>query len=161
MNWDAIGAISEMLGAIGVIASLVYVGSQVRASTKASRIDSKLRLTEKLINFGDLLIENPNLNDIMIRGRQGLKELSKEDYVQFSNLCQKACWHLSAAYFMHRNDAISDEDFHEFRFVAKYWTSSMGFRQWWEKGGEESFTGEFEKYIEQEMLSASTRASDT
>lgn len=31
MNWDAIGAISEMLGAIGVIASLVYVGSQVRA----------------------------------------------------------------------------------------------------------------------------------
>ena len=32
MNWDAIGAIAELLGAIGVIASLVYLGSQIRQS---------------------------------------------------------------------------------------------------------------------------------
>ena len=32
MNWDAIGAISELLGAIGVIASLVYLAAQIRHS---------------------------------------------------------------------------------------------------------------------------------
>ena len=30
MNWDAIGAIAELLGAIGVIASLVYLATQIR-----------------------------------------------------------------------------------------------------------------------------------
>ena len=30
MNWDAIGAIAELLGAIGVIASLIYLATQVR-----------------------------------------------------------------------------------------------------------------------------------
>jgi hypothetical protein len=30
MNWDAIGAIAELLGAIGVIASLVYLAGQIR-----------------------------------------------------------------------------------------------------------------------------------
>lgn len=150
-----------MLGAIGVIASLVYVGTQVRASAKASRIESKLKLTEKLISFGDLLIENPNLNDLMMTGRQGLELLSKEDYVQFSNLCQKAVWHLSAAFFMHNSRAISDEDFHEFRFVATYWTQSKGLKQWWEKGGENGFTGEFKLYIENEMLLPSHSSNDT
>ena len=32
MNWDAIGAIAELLGAIGVIASLVYLATQIRHS---------------------------------------------------------------------------------------------------------------------------------
>ncbi len=30
MNWDAIGAIAELLGAVGVIASLVYLATQIR-----------------------------------------------------------------------------------------------------------------------------------
>lgn len=161
MNWDAVGAISELLGAIGVIASLVYVGTQVNASAKASRIESKLRLTDKLINFGDLLISNPKLNETMINGRKGLESLTKDEYVQFSNLCQKAGWHLSAAYFMHKNKAISDEDFHEFHSTGRYWIRSKGFKQWWEKGGKLSFTGEFENFIEKEMLSSNADANDT
>ena len=32
MNWDAIGAIAETLGAVGVIASLVYLAGQIRHS---------------------------------------------------------------------------------------------------------------------------------
>ncbi len=32
MNWDAIGAIAELLGAVGVIGSLVYLATQIRQS---------------------------------------------------------------------------------------------------------------------------------
>jgi hypothetical protein len=32
MNWDAIGAIAELLGAIGVIASFVYLATQIQHS---------------------------------------------------------------------------------------------------------------------------------
>ncbi len=38
MNWDAIGAIAELLGAIGVIGSLVYLATQLKASTQASQL---------------------------------------------------------------------------------------------------------------------------
>ncbi len=37
MNWDAIGAIAELLGAVGVIASLVYLATQLRQNTRATR----------------------------------------------------------------------------------------------------------------------------
>ena len=37
MNWEAIGAIAETLGAIGVIASLVYLAGQIRQNTRSIR----------------------------------------------------------------------------------------------------------------------------
>jgi hypothetical protein len=37
MNWDAISAISELAAAAGVIASLVYLGKQVRQSNKLAQ----------------------------------------------------------------------------------------------------------------------------
>jgi len=36
MNWDAIGAVGEMAGAIGVIVTLVYLSLQIRSSAKAT-----------------------------------------------------------------------------------------------------------------------------
>jgi hypothetical protein len=43
MNWDAIGAIAELLGAIGVIASLVYLATQIRQSRLLPRSSTNLR----------------------------------------------------------------------------------------------------------------------
>ena len=40
MNWDAIGAIGEILGAAAVVASLFYVALQVRQNTKQSEINT-------------------------------------------------------------------------------------------------------------------------
>ena len=46
MNWDAIGAIAEMLAALGVIISLIFVGLQVRKSTAESRAATKQATTD-------------------------------------------------------------------------------------------------------------------
>ena len=37
MNWEAIGAIGESVGAAGVIASLVYLAVQIRQNTRSTR----------------------------------------------------------------------------------------------------------------------------
>ena len=41
MNWDAIGAIAELLGAVGVIASLVYLAGQIRHSREQMSENTK------------------------------------------------------------------------------------------------------------------------
>jgi len=38
MNWDAVAAIAESVGAVGVIATLAYVAVQIRSNTKAVRV---------------------------------------------------------------------------------------------------------------------------
>ena len=64
MNWDAIGAISETLGALGVIASLIYLASQLRSNAVASAVEAKLTTTQFLTEFNRDLINNPELYDL-------------------------------------------------------------------------------------------------
>jgi len=46
VNWDAIGAIAEMLAAVGVIISLIFVGLQVRKGSAESRAATKQATTD-------------------------------------------------------------------------------------------------------------------
>ncbi len=83
MNWDAIGAIAELAGAIGVVASLAYLATQIRHNTRASAVESKLVTTGMLTGFVDTLITDPELNDIFMRGRISTENLSKTEYQRF------------------------------------------------------------------------------
>ena len=40
MNWEAVGTIAEIIGAVGVIASLLYLAVQIRQSTKVARAET-------------------------------------------------------------------------------------------------------------------------
>ena len=40
MEWEAIGAIGEVGGAVGVIVTLIYLAGQLRQNTKALRTGS-------------------------------------------------------------------------------------------------------------------------
>ncbi len=64
MNWDAIGAIAELLGAVGVIASLIYLATQIRQSheqmnqnTAALRTTSRQDIVSGYRTHARLLLE--------------------------------------------------------------------------------------------------------
>jgi hypothetical protein len=121
LNWDAIGAVAEAIGAAGVIASLLYLAVQVRGSTRASAVEAKLHSTGLLHNFIDSLIETPELNDLYLRGLADLDSLSEVEYYRFSNLSLKAFWFFSAAHFQFRMGTLGEDDWHEVRAVIHYW----------------------------------------
>ncbi|MBT8147873.1 MAG: hypothetical protein KJN90_13535 [Gammaproteobacteria bacterium] len=161
MNWDAVGAVAELMGAIGVIGSLIYLATQVRTSNLASKVDSKLKMTEFLVNFQDLLLDSPELNDVMMRGRKGIENLTREEYLQYANMAQKAFWYFSAIHFQRRRNVIEEEDWYEVNAVVQYWTSARGTFEWWKRIGSKSFTGEFAAFIEQQFDFYGVRAPDT
>lgn len=96
MNWDA----------IGVIASLAYLATQIRHNTRASAVKSKLVTTGMLTGFIDTLITDPELNDIFMRGRNSTENLSKEEFQHFSNIVMKTFWFCSAAHFELRTGTL-------------------------------------------------------
>ena len=46
MNWDAISALGEIIGAVAVVISLVYIAAQIRQNTQMMRSTAKQSLTE-------------------------------------------------------------------------------------------------------------------
>lgn len=67
MNWSAIGALGELVGALAVVASLVYVGRQMRLTAQGAAIQGVETLTSSYAQFGFTVAASPQLSDLMFR----------------------------------------------------------------------------------------------
>ena len=85
MSWTALGAIAELLGAFGVIASLVYLANQVRQSAQLERQEAARSVMAKLNSTMEFLAAGHDRSELWVRGSSGLANLKDEaEVVQFS-----------------------------------------------------------------------------
>ena len=59
MNWDAIGAVGEVVGAIAVIATLVYLSLQIRQQNKSQQLEVKESILEGFNRANEHLATDP------------------------------------------------------------------------------------------------------
>ena len=55
MNWESAAAIAELLGAIGVIVSLLYVAKEVRSNTKAMKASAGFEASAQMSSLNESL----------------------------------------------------------------------------------------------------------
>jgi hypothetical protein len=86
MNWDALGALSEMIGAAGVIITLGYLAIQVRRSNKLATAETN-RFSYTAANSTILAIaQDTELAKIFYEGLADRESLSAQDRVRFDML---------------------------------------------------------------------------
>ncbi|MDA1371680.1 MAG: hypothetical protein O2971_13095 [Proteobacteria bacterium] len=68
MNWDAIGAVGEIVGALAVILSLLYLSSQVRQTNKLANNNSLQAVLQSEMNFASIIMENAEIWDRLLAG---------------------------------------------------------------------------------------------
>ena len=85
MNWDAIGAIGEIIGATAVVATLFYLATQVRHGVKLAESDAFERATKSYAETQSQLLD-PRLGELYLRGRQSYSALDELEKLQFNIL---------------------------------------------------------------------------
>ena len=81
MNWDAIGAFGEVLGAIAVIATLLYLAVQTRHTRTAVEASSNMGTVEAHSRFRQSLLGNSELANLLAKANSGA-ELSEGEEIQ-------------------------------------------------------------------------------
>ena len=84
MNWDALGAIAELLGAIAVLMTLVYLAIQLRQNNAFAQAQAMQARTDTQINMISFVMSNPEyLNAIVALtksvGGSASEEVSQEE----------------------------------------------------------------------------------
>jgi len=59
MNWEAIGAIGEILGATGVIATLGYLAVQIRHTGNATRMSTAQQIADRWVSINLHIANDP------------------------------------------------------------------------------------------------------
>lgn len=108
MNWEAVGAIAEALGAIAIFVSLVYVAIQIRQNTEQSARTaeaSALAAFERNIDSGnrlrELLILHPEVAQLLLTGYESYKELTAAEKFRFGMLQRNIFASVQAAFVRH------------------------------------------------------------
>ena len=109
MNWNAIGALSEILAAIGVVVSLVYLAMQIRMSRAENRSASIDRLVELWGTYVGALADNPQLAVIVAKGLHDYGQLEVAERAQVSAHLSRIM-RVSEAIFMHHRDGTIDAE---------------------------------------------------
>jgi hypothetical protein len=83
MNRDAIGAVAELLGAIGVILTLIYLAAQIRQNTSSSRTTAEVSFGQDFIDWHARVNAQPELGRIWDAALENPDALSKDEVRRF------------------------------------------------------------------------------
>lgn len=151
IDWNVVGAVAEALGALGVIGSLAYLGSQIRQNTQSNRIAARQNTTDQFVQFTRDLAGDPELARVFEEGRRG-DTLDEADRRRFHYLNRQLCFNFSAQWSQREMGAISEDDWHESLVLMRHtWLAQPGSRAWWEANQAGASPG-FRRFIETEVM---------
>jgi hypothetical protein len=151
MNWEAIGAIGEMLGAIGVVASLIFVGIQLLHNTKALRLNGTSNVIEQLCNKIDYLAKTEEVATLFFKGAPNPQSLEGLSYYRFTLLAQSLVLYFANVFFQYRSGALDKEAWESICSQLTNTMNSPGMLDYWTKRGG-NFPLAFREFMDTEVI---------
>lgn len=151
MNWEAIEAISGILSAIAVIATLGYVAVQIRQNTRALRSAATQGAHDQTASMYDLLASDPKLGDIFVRGLEAPDTLDHIETGRFYAFVLGVISRWQNSYLQTQSLALDKEVIESMNRVLRQISGTPGFNRVWEER-RHMFTPALAKYLEQEVF---------
>ncbi len=149
MNWEALGALGELVGAVAVVATLLYLATQICQNTSSQRIAAKQEMARQFADFIDFLVLNPALESLHDRGLAG-EELGPKETVTFNRIMAKASWYMAVMHFQYRIQGLDESDWEESRSLIAFYCGTPGFQRFW-NSRERAHGPEFLQYVDAEI----------
>lgn len=112
------GALGEVIGAVAVVASLVYLAIQIRQNTQqitrsieATRIASLERNIETAIHMRESLIQDRDVAEFFVKGLRDFKALDGVDKLRFELLLRNIFSAFQGAYIRYLSIGDDSDDF--------------------------------------------------
>lgn len=135
MTLENIYFIAEIIAAVALVASLVFVGLQVRANTREHRLASLNMRSEKWAGLNADISSDPVLRDILIRGSASFSDLSRSDAMAFGAFWTRFCSFVIDVATQRDMGAIDESVWQNFKTGFRIWCRAPGVKQWWRKSG--------------------------
>ncbi len=146
MNWAAIGGAGEMLGAIGVIASLLYLARQMKGAASDARRAAAQGVFTKLNTAFETTSANPQLAEVFVRGTANLSVLSPEEAIQFSSVFFTLVRPYEELFYYRRADAVNEWVWESVELLVLPALTTPGALEWWAKR-QSWFTSAFQAHV--------------
>ena len=148
VNWEAISAIGQIVGAIGVVVSLIYVATEVRNSARATQLASRRSISEIFTQLSRQLAEHPDLRELYYRGLHDFESLEGTDLVGFAQVMLQLFRAYEEAYYGHLEGDVDPRLWRGWEAAMRDVNGYPGVQAYW-RSRSHWYSEEFAKYINQ------------
>jgi hypothetical protein len=131
MNWEVIAAIAQVIAAVGVIVSLVYLAIQIRNQNKESRRAAANVLILHWTDFRKSISDNADLAAIHLRGLQSFDDLSAVEKLRFGSALGRLFVLSEGLYLFYLDGALAEELWKTFEQTTADLIAFPGTQAWW------------------------------
>lgn len=131
MSWDAVGAIAELMGAIGVIASLVYLAVQIRQNTSTVSANTFQSVQDASILRMLALAENDELAERFVQGMINPDTLEGVRRFQFDIWMRANFKGYENYFYQHKMGLLDDVSWKASREAIRASVTPPGIPKWW------------------------------
>jgi len=150
MTWDAIGAVAELLGAAGVIASLLYLALQIRQNTRTERARAFQVLFSEYNGHNHVMFGKENI-DLVVSGMLTIDDLKAGDRLRFDHLMMGYINAIESTLFSKNAYLLGEETMENWGFVMRTrFLPYPGLRDWWSEA-RQIFTPETQAWVDAQI----------
>lgn len=126
MNWEAVGAIGELLGATTVVVSILYLAVQVRQSNRQSASESGTDVLAEMNRLMEFVFSDPEGATLLLKLKTG-EELTPTEAVKAHVIADRALntWYCGQQSFL--NGVMTPDLFTDIKDDARRFTSTYPF----------------------------------
>ena len=146
MNWEAISTVAEIVGAVGVIASLIYLASQIRQSTKVARAET----TKDLYLASRTAIMELASNDELAKIWTDIRQFESIDIARRYAFYQSFFRLYELQFNLANQDLLDDSIARSYTLIIRMFTRTIYFADYWAKARVE-FNEEFAAYVDRQL----------
>src|SRR5215470_3819530 len=152
MNWEAVGAISQIVGTVLVGITLIYLAIQLRQNTSALKSSTFLAISTLMGSTMEIYATHSDLAPLLIKAQTGLDGLSPDERARFGFLMMMAFRRVETV-VVQRHLGFVDRDLTEgFERSALSVLHSKGVRQWWD-ASKDAFSNVFSAWVDEKLAS--------
>ena len=149
MNWDAIGALGEIIGALAVVITLIYLSAQIRQASESAKSSNVANFRLSNFAFVAELIRDKDLLDLYTRAQSGA-EITREEKIRF-DLVMLLLFRATESIHLENEKGGVDEELWESTNAHFGWVLSQpGARASWDRQ-KRLFTRSFREHFDREV----------
>ena len=130
LNWEAIGAISETLGAVGVIVTLIYLAPHLKQHTLALKLNAEFSAAQEHVQ-NSIGVSGTNVPYTVLRGMEDPPKLSPEESTQFIFWINGSMRMYQHQHLKYLEGNLSSDSWSSTENLLKGFVPSKGFQSYW------------------------------
>ena len=156
INWTAIGAIGEVVGATAVVISLIYLAIQIRQTGRIGRFAAHQTLSESLSSIVEPLYSDPQLSEMWALAESQPEKMTAEQRERFGIVLYSIFGSFYNAHLLSKLDPDLSRQFLRLmdRFLVR-----KGVQAWWQRQGRH-FNPEFCSVVDERLTAVVAKTSD-